>query len=439
MLLRTTAPASSCRSSARLVRPLGLGLASVLVLGLGLTACDDASGRDGLSGELGPDGKFDTDGDGSEVVEPICGRFDELYCAAGEDACVWDWRNVPIAEDCSAVKVAGGYVTSSDPGLAELLETVARPGDVDGLKRKCVLVEEVRQLCAQGRYVPNLRVGVELADQSWVEPTLANQTRTSSCHPGAEYACDPLDPSGADPRDRSYEEIRALSRTDLDDAQLVPAPQSYCSGEVAGDRGYATTIPSEAAFGTVTSWSCSDVESTEAFVQERLEPFDGVLLGMPASTVMSFECPIRKALVDCVAPNLGEPTACTLGSDPGTSYASLSGDYCYRMVQGRKTNPDGTACTGTAHCEGTGLDFNNNVLGHLNGGNISGCIEQNAGPSCTEGFRSPLIDLPPQFVAVMEGCGFQWLGRTGADASSPVSEGGRFGCDPMHFELILPL
>lgn len=42
---------------------------------------------------------------------------------------------------------------------------------------------------------------------------------------------------------------------------------------------------------------------------------------------------------------------------------------------------------------------------------------------------TPQLELPPGFVSLMEGCGFDWGGRWW------MAESVRLACDPMHFEL----
>lgn len=366
-----------------------------------------------------------------DELAPICQQLDEAFCTEGEGSCEWDWRSTSINQDCS-VTLDTGYLTRADERFQQLLDTVALPGEVEagsGIARRCAILEQTRQLCADGVSVPDLRVGVEIHEEAYEAQTEANQTRVASCHPGAEVACRPIDPE--------YANIRAASLTTLTDTGFSPVPPTYCTGQVVGEEGYATTVPDDATFGRVTSWTCSDAERSGEHLT-RYDELDTMLLGMDRGEFAAMECPIRKALLDCVVPNLGEGQPCWLGSHEGTVYSDQTGDYCYSLSLGRDLDDNREPCTGTAHCEGRALDFNNNLPGHLNGGNIANCVAPGSGVDCTNQFRAPHIDLPPRFVAIMEGCGFQWLGRTGSSASSPVSEGGAYGCDPMHFELILP-
>lgn len=407
---------------ARHVAPAGL-----LVTALALIACDGADdGRDPSAG-LDPDGdgKYDDEGlESGTICEQFEAVFDRNDCGGVECGGTWDWRSedARIGSDCSLWRPDGTYIAQvHHRGLTMLMDRVGLAGESgeEGLRRKCAVLEQARQLCAFGSFTPTMD-----GETTWPDATELRQTRTASCHPGAEHECDPLEPD--------YDAIRAASHTPLSASSPVWAEPTYCTGQVVGEHGYATTVPSDTAFGTVTSWQCSPEESERAFLDQRLAEHGGLVLGYDAAALMNLECPVRKALVDCVAPNLGDGQACSVlsgnGSVAGVTYPGISADYCLSIVLGRDAGPED--CT-TAHCDGRAIDLNNNVEGYRNSGNITGCIGTDD-PGCTNVFRQARIDLPPQFVAVMEGCGFQWLGR------ADNAEGGHLGCDPMHFELILP-
>ena len=425
----------SAPRSASTLAPAG-AIAALLLAGLAPIACDPGDGRGGGGlGQMDGDGKFDTDTSSAEYSEEICLDFDEAFCPAGTDACDWDWDadGAYIAQSCTLINADGTYEVDSE-GREGLLDQVSLPGESreDGRARKCMILEQARQLCANGSYTPPITT-IEVHREGWIGATERNQTRTSSCHPGAEYLCDPIE--------SDYDEIRDASTTTLLGAELVPVAPTYCSGQVVGDRGYATEIPADAMIGRTTDWERDEALDEVAEVGQRLEAYGGSILGMEASTLMNLQNPVRRALIDCVAPNLGEGTPCTLESTTddleGDQYA-MTGDYCFETVRHRRDIPAGQeTCEGNAHCEGRAIDLNNNIEGHLNSGNIVNCVAS-SDPNCTNEYRAPRVDLPPQFVRVMEGCGFQWLGRDGSTGAVLGSEGGHFGCDPMHFQLELP-
>jgi hypothetical protein len=433
-------PTASHRSSLR-SSSVARGLLSALaVAGAAALGCDTTAGREqGTVGSApgGDDGKFDHDG---QDTAPICRAFSEHFCAEDEASCGWDWRQGYIALDCSLMHGdRAGYV--NDPVLLEEREALlgelavfgedASPGI--GRARKCAVLEQARQLCADGSATPRVTLEIpeqQRGDDGWEGLAERLQTRTASCHPGALFDCHPYVPDYASIRSKMKDPTIFGAAV-----QELSQEATYCTGQVVGDLGYATTIPRYSTLDqTTTPWTCSEEEAQAGAFDSALAEHGGTILGYDAASLLNLECPLRKALVECVAPNLGDAEACELyiatgAAVSGTRYPGVSADYCFSIVVGRRSDGD------SAHSEGRAIDLNNNVSGHLNSGNIAGCIgdhnKQTKGESCTNAFVTARVDLAPEFVAVMEGCGFQWLGR----ASN--AEGGAFGCDPMHFELDL--
>ncbi|WP_428267934.1 hypothetical protein [Haliangium sp.] len=258
--------------------------------------------------------------------------------------------------------------------------------------------------------------------------------RSNLCHAGAEVSC------GPNARHQPNFGLILQTANRSPNVTIEPAPETYCTGQTVDGQGYATTRP---ALGEV-QWQCAGSDEQEL---ADVQP-----LGFGGSG--SLDCRVRKALVECVEPNLLrvnrnlDPVECTLYKpaddddyDPdGDGVVELRGrlftatddlamvDYCISIVLGVGSGD---------HASTLAIDFNNGVFPtddfdpaeqYNNSGNITGCVGAPSG-TCSNIRYTPRIDLPPVFVSIMEGCGFEWLGRFDA------AEGGYLGCDPMHFAL----
>jgi D-alanyl-D-alanine carboxypeptidase len=267
----------------------------------------------------------------------------------------------------------------------------------------CALVKEAAQLCKTGSY------------QQASEPQV---TRTKLCHPGAELGCTRFVPNFP-----QIFQTAQLSWTP--GSQSVPP--SFCSGQVTGTTGYSMSVPSNPY-----QWTCTAAES--AVLNQNASQVAGAL-GWPnwpmmfnncdgagAGTASCNLCRIGRALRQCVLPNLGAATTCTVPGTvmTGVQYANVPG-YCFDIVQ----LTGGAA--GSPHAEGRAMDLNNYsaTAAPHNNGNIFASGSQKV----MNVLLTAQLDVPPAFVSLMEGCGFVWGGRWW-DAESV-----RLACDPMHFEL----
>ncbi len=397
-----------------------------------------------------------------------CGCFDAVF--SGESNCVdpvdglvdcgpaWDWTTNGFNADCTLVNPGQQpeYI-AQHIGRDLLLDAVGVAGEAnngsvpqgscadigytgEGCRRRCAVLEQARTLCTQQPYIPDFAVGTTDAER--------RQTRQALCHPGMEVGCIPAEtPDYVEVASRieSDDELRAAMQARA--AELLDQPHNYCTGQVQGGADgatstvhipYATAIPPYAVPGADALWTCEadggateDPYGSNAEIDAALQPYGGTLLGMGTSDINGLACRLKRALLECVAPNLGEGGLCQTELDStGTEYAPWPG-YCFGLSLGRSQAPfcSEPRHADNAHCNGRAIDLNGPLdLDYANDGNIVGCLTTD-GPACTNTFTIPRVDLPPGLVAVMEGCGLQWLGR------SNQAEGGAFGCDPMHFEV----
>jgi len=367
----------------------------------------------------------------------------------------WDWRANSFNGDCTLE--TGAQVIAQHRGRDLLLDAAGLPDEADngslavdtcsgsyteyfgqGCKRRCAILEQARTLCAGQPYVPDFDDDDNQPAATDVEQ---RQTRRALCHPGVEVNCEPEDAP-------DYASITAtIQDATLRDAMqqqlsgLVEMSHNYCTGQVQGGANgatslehvpYATAIPPYAVPGAEEGmWTCPggedphDIDAIEAI----LRSYGGSLLGMTSSDIDNLVCPLERALLECVAPNLGAGTPCTTAIDAdGTAYGPWT-DYCFGFALGKSNESFCATADGNAHCDGRAIDLNSRLEDdYANDGNIDQCVGLPEG-ECTNTFEVPRLDLPPGFVAVMEGCGLQWLGR------SNLAEGGNSGCDPMHFEV----
>lgn len=391
-----------------------------------------------------------------------CGCFDAVF--SGEAQCIdgergevscgdaWDWRTNGFNADCT-LSVAGGtpsYITEH-VGRDLLLDIAGLPGEVDtgldgssnpidypgeGVSRRCAILEQARTLCTDSPYIPQYDVGGRTDAER-------RQTRQALCQPGLEVRCVPSEtPDYAAIAGQITTDPITRTRLQAGADELVDPPHNYCTGQVQGGvdgetseehTPYAAIIPAHAVPGAEAVWDCSEGDSyaSDEQIEAALAPHGGTLLGMNSGGINGLTCPLKRALLECVAPNLGVATPCTTALDPVGSMYSAWPDYCFGFALGLS---DQSYCEragneNNAHCNGRAIDLNSQLQSdYVNDGNIVQCVAS-SDPSCTNSFAVPRLDLPPGFVAIVEGCGLQWLGR------SNDAEGGRFGCDPMHFEV----
>lgn len=267
----------------------------------------------------------------------------------------------------------------------------------------CALVKEAVQLCKTGTYQ---------------QPSEPQMPRTKLCHPGAELGCVRFTPNFP-----QIFQTAGLSWTPGEQE----VPHSYCSGQVKGSVGYALSVPMNRY-----QWSCTAAEATE--LNQNASQVANAL-GWPswptsysncdganAGSLNCNRCRVSRALRQCVLPNLGAASSCTVAGTTmtGMQYANFPG-YCFDIVQ----LTGGVA--GSSHAAGRAMDLNNyaaTAAPHNNGN-----IFASGGTKVMNVLLTPQLDLPPAFVSLMEGCGFDWGGRWW------MAESVRLACDPMHFEL----
>ncbi|QQR89871.1 MAG: M15 family metallopeptidase [Myxococcales bacterium] len=272
-------------------------------------------------------------------------------------------------------------------------------------KAACAVLQQTLSLCKEGSY------------QQGSEPLVTHKT---SCHPNANFHCDRYHPDFAE----------ILGNAELSfTGGLKTTEDSYCTGQVAYETGYSQQIPAQPV-----QWSCKGddaetlmqaMEHTESIFAWTVWPLSNITECEESEedSVFCNQCKVVKALLECVLPNLGPSKECTMPGPENTSGRKYqkTGDYCYRMTQ--LTGGLGAS----AHSAGLAFDLNNlsHPLANRNNGNIFSLGDQKA----MNIFQTAQVDLPPEFVSILEGCGFEWGGRMNSAEGIPL------GCDPMHFQL----
>lgn len=379
----------------------------------------------------------------------ICGRIDQ---ALGPDprwqvaGTTWSFtydssEHAPPGLHCRAVDGTVFFDgNQQSPAQDDLLRSVMLdPSDPRGENQAaCAVLEQSLELCRHHTYTPLLLPGL-IHDEM--------VTRTASCHPGASVDCGPR-------HQPAFATIFANAKLPAFDQLVDTMPETYCTAQVSGEAGYARSVPRQRP-----SWECTDEDLPRLNASGQQRP-----LGFPwpgvgtrvanLATATKNACRILKAVTDCVLPNLGPGKVCPFPPKLNTVSAGqqFSGasdylsKYCFRVML---LHNEVTRCS--AHFWGRAIDLNVNItaaeldtnhdqvpdtrLHYSNAGNIVACVDKKtATPACTNAFRTADADLPPEFVSIMEACGFTWLGRYGAPGG-PAAEGGHLGCDPMHFEL----
>lgn len=208
----------------------------------------------------------------------------------------------------------------------------------------------------------------------------------TSCIPGFEINC------------RRFLPPEISQAIQQGSAPVYPAIATACTGVTVGNVGYSDLTNHRYEINRACLQAPSNEQVGSAFC---------TFLGQPIQVNKQF-CQV---LTSCVEPHLNAAYALVGQVDKAPVYAFPSGNRALNVDLSCSTNSNQESLHNPQHgCRA--IDIN---------------VHDNYGNLRPDTLRNPIVNMPPELVAIMEGCDVIWGGRY------QRAEGVPGGCDPMEF------